>query len=98
MTMLIRLFGVLLLAGLLIAVFKLALLLIIITGLIFRTKETVGLLAIGGIMNLFILHPVAGVVGTAVLLSIGAYFKRKEKQKQMEDPNSVAALPAPDDP
>lgn len=85
--------AILLLAALLMAAFKIAIILLVVAGLIFKTKETVGLLAIGGVMNLFMLHPLAGVIGTAALLSLGAYLKRKEKRKQPEKPITIERLP-----
>ncbi|MBC2666060.1 hypothetical protein H7F51_11080 [Novosphingobium flavum] len=85
--------------ALLAAAFKLALFLIIIAGLIFKTKETVALLTLGGLMNAFAYAPVITTCALVALFAAGAYFKSKEKQKEEADAfeQTLRQLPAPAD-
>ena len=56
-----QLFGALLLIGLAVFAIKIAFVFLILAGLIFRTKETIGLLIVLGAWALFKAHPVAGI-------------------------------------
>lgn len=90
-----RVLGFLALVGLVVTVFKLAIILLVVAGLIFRTKETVGLLLLLAVMAGFAAHPLIGTGLGLVLLAICLYYKKKEKGKEVE--SAVTALPAPDD-
>lgn len=90
-----RAIGFLMIVGLVVTVFKLALFLLVVAGLIFRTKETVGLLLLVGVMAASAAHPLIGTGLALVLLTISLYFKHKEKRAQVEE--AAKALPAPDD-
>lgn len=78
--------------GMMVVAFKVALIFLIAAGLIFRTKETIALLVVCGVLSAFQVHPwiTTGVAGG--LMALGYYFKRKEGQ-EISDRNS---LPAPD--
>lgn len=69
--------------------FKLALILLFLAGLIFRTKETIGLIAILAIFAGFAAQPLitSGVVAALVALSL--YFKRKEKRRSNDPDQSI---------
>ncbi|MBJ6121378.1 hypothetical protein [Sphingomonas mollis] len=71
------------------AVIKFAIIGLIIAGLIFRTKETVSLLAVGGFITLISTHPIIGF-GLLGLIVLGFFIKKPKKVEQ------VAASPAPD--
>lgn len=81
--------------GLLVVTAKIAILVLILAGLIFRTRETVALLIVGGILTAFTNHPwiVTGVIVT--LLSISYYYKRKELREEAGK-GTAKALPKPD--
>lgn len=70
---------------LLMLAFKIAIILLVIAGLIFRTKETVGLLLVGALLNAFVYAPIITTCASVALLCIGAYLKRQEKQKADAD-------------
>ena len=74
------------------AVLKMVIVVIVIAGLIFRTKETIGLLLLGGFLTLLAAQPLIGLG----LLGIAAIVKAVRKQ---EPPDSAtpALLAAPDD-
>ena len=63
----------LLLFGLLIMAVKLAILVLILAGLIFRTKETLGLLLVLGGWHLLLHYPLAVGIPLGILLLIGIY-------------------------
>ena len=67
-----------LLAALLAAAFKIAIVLLILAGLLFRTKETVGLIAILAVVAGFNAHPGIGIGLIVVTALILLYFKSKE--------------------
>lgn len=77
--------GFLMLIAVAVVAFKLAILLLLLAGLIFRTKETVGLITILAIFAGFSAHPAigAGLLILAILVSL--YFKRKERQAAKPD-------------
>lgn len=76
-----QIIGAIIAIVLLATAFKIALILLVVAGLIFRTKETVGLLAIGWIIVGFSAHPLIGIGIVALLLSISLCFKHKEKKE-----------------
>ena len=84
--------GYILLVGLAIFAIKLALIFLLLAGLIFRTKETVGLLLLGAILYGFKAYPLISVGLAAVLLGVSLYFKRKEKLA-----GGTKLVPGPDD-
>lgn len=80
-----------LLAALLVVAFKIVIALLFLAGLIFRTTETVGLLAILAIFAGFSAHPGIGV--TLLVLTGGyAFFRNGTKPR-----NEPAAITKPDD-
>jgi hypothetical protein len=86
-----QLLGALLLIGLAIFAVKVAILLLFLAGLIFRTKETAGLLAILGIVALFRNYPVACLVvlGVAGLVAIIRAAKRKGGEVPLPPPETI---------
>jgi ABC-type transport system involved in multi-copper enzyme maturation permease subunit len=60
------------------AAIKLAIIALVIAGLIFRTRTTVGLLLIGGLMTLIGAYPLQCLAVGAISIVISLYFKRKE--------------------
>lgn len=80
--------GYLMLFGLLMTTAKIAIILLILAGLIFRTKETVGVLVIGGILTAFSNYPWTVTLIATTLALLGYYFRRKELQV-----DAVPALP-----
>lgn len=81
--------------GALVFLTKIAILLLFLAGLIFRTKETIGLIAVLAVFAGFRAHPLIGIGLIAVLLPISLYFKRKEKAATADE--EKVALPSPDD-
>lgn len=81
--------------GLLVVTAKIAILVLILAGLIFRTQQTIGLLLFGALLTAFTNHPwiVTGVV--VPLLWIGYRAKRKEEEKEVKN-DAVMPLPKPD--
>lgn len=73
-----QLLGFIALVAVAVFAIKLAILLLLLAGLVFRTKETVGLITILAIFAGFSAHPAlgAGLLVLAILVSL--YFKRKE--------------------
>ena len=85
-----RIVGFILLAALAIYALQLALLVVLLAGLIFRTKETVGLLLFFGTLGVITNYPLQclAVAGVGILISL--YFKRKERvavAKALDDPD-----------
>jgi len=70
-----------LLAALFAVAFKIAVLLLLLAGLIFRTEVTIGLLAISAIIAGLVAHPVIGIALLATALSTSLYFKRREARQ-----------------
>lgn len=70
-----------------IAALKLAIIALLTAGLIFRTKETVGLLLIGGAISLVAAYPPIVFI-VAGLFVIAALIKASKSDK----PNAIAAL------
>lgn len=70
------------------AAIKLAIVALIIGGLIFRTKETIGLLVLGGLFTLIAAHPIAGLSVLAGTITIGVILKEREcrKAQALDDP------------
>jgi len=80
--------GAILLIGLFIYAFQLALILLIVAGLIFRTKETVGLLLILAIFAGLRAAPLVGL-GLLVLFVVAAIVKavkKAPKEKAIDGP------------
>ena len=68
----------LLLAALLTVAIKAAIMLLLLAGLIFRTKETVGLIAIMAVFAGFSAHPGIGVAMLVIAVATSLFFKRRE--------------------
>jgi ammonia channel protein AmtB len=80
--MLIRLIFAVLAAYLVFSAAYVILILLLIAGLLFRTKETVGLIGLYWALRLFGTHPVATIAGILGLVVIGAMFSQKPQQQQ----------------
>lgn len=76
---------VLALVSLAIKAIAIGIVLLVLAGLIFRTKETVGLLVFGGIITAFQAHPLITTCIVGGLLALGAYAKRKESKIRYRD-------------
>ena len=77
-----KILGWLLLAALVLAALKLAIIVLILAGLIFRPRETVGLLMIGGILTGFAAHPLIGTGLLVTTLLVGWYIKKKHDRME----------------
>lgn len=75
------------LAGLIVTALKIAIIFMILAGLIFRTKETLGLLLVLGVWSLFTHYPLIclSVLGMLGILAIYRAWRKKD----------VPALPPP---
>ncbi len=94
--MLIRLLFAVFAAYLILSAAYVVFFLLVIVGLIFRTKETLGLMALGLIIELFSTHPVIATVLVVVLLVGGALTSTGEKPKASEgEPDAPEQLPLP---
>lgn len=85
-----RIVGFILLAALSIYALQLALVVLLLAGLIFRTKETVGLLLVFGTLGVITKYPLQCLAVAGVGIFISLYFKRKEKAavaKALDDPD-----------
>ncbi|OQW74777.1 MAG: hypothetical protein BVN32_12555 [Proteobacteria bacterium ST_bin14] len=74
---------------------KAIIILLFLAGLIFRTKETVGLIIVLVVLGGFATYPLIVTAITATLLAVGFYFKRKERLAKVDD--QTLPLPNPDD-
>lgn len=72
--------------GLFVFAVKVAIVLLFLAGLIFRTKETVGLIAILATFAGFAAQPLIASGVVAALVALSLYFKRKE-QRRSDDPD-----------
>lgn len=86
-----RILGAIILASLIIMVFKLAIFLLVLWGLIFRTSITVTILLIGGALTLLNANPAAGF-GVIAIVGFWMLYRALTKPRP-EDP--VALLPPP---
>ncbi len=70
-------------------VIKMIIVALVIAGLIFRTKETIGLLLIGGLLTLIAAQPLLGLGITAALITTGVVLKNRERKAELalEDPD-----------
>lgn len=68
-----KVLGVIFVAGLAIAAIKVALVILVLAALIFRPKETLGLLALGALLHLWQYSALAGAGVTAVLILLAVY-------------------------
>jgi len=66
------------------AAFKVAVILLVLAGLIFRTKETIALLAVGGLITLLSRHPMIGlaVIGAGIIAALTF----RTRTRDSEDP------------
>jgi hypothetical protein len=82
--MLIRLILAVLAAYLVLSAAYVILVILLIAGLLFRTKETLGLIGLYWAFRLFGTHPVATIAGILGLVVIGAMFSQKSRQQQSD--------------
>ncbi|GEM_PF-1988346 len=75
--------------------FQIAIILLMLAGLIWRPKETISLLVLGGTFTLIQAYPVFGTMALAGLLGF-AYYTRKNR-KQQDEESVIDAPSAPDD-
>lgn len=68
-----KVLGAIVLAGVAIAAIKVALVILVLAALIFRPKETLGLLALGALLHLWHYSTLAGAGLTAVLVLLAVY-------------------------
>ena len=73
-----KILGILLLIGAFIVAVKVALALLLLAGLIFRTKETISLIAILAAIAGFNAHPAIGITIIIVLIAASFLLKKKE--------------------
>lgn len=88
-----QLLGIILLIGLAVFALKLAILFFLLAGLIFRTKETIGLILIFAILAGFRTYPLPCIAIIAVLLPVSIYLKRREKNSAAVKQNLVPPAP-----
>ena len=71
------------------ALLKLVIVALVIAGLIFRTKETIGFLLLGGMVALISANPVVGLALLALIIVIAAvtHAKRSASRQALEDPD-----------
>lgn len=71
------------------AVIKMIIVALVLAGLLFRTKETLGLLLIGGLLTLIAAHPILGLIALAAVITIGVIMKKREDReiKALDDPD-----------
>lgn len=77
--------GFILLVGLAIFAIKLAFLFLLLAGLIFKTKETIGLVTILAIFAGFRAHPGIGIGLIVIAVLVSLYFKGKELNASKPD-------------
>ena len=69
--------------------------LLLVAGLVFRTKETLGLIGVSLFMELLGNYPVAGVAGFIGLLVVAALFGPKPDDASAEEKGFARKLPPP---
>ena len=69
--------------------------LLLVAGLLFRTKETLGLIGVSLTMELLATHPVAGIAGFIGLLVVAALFGPKPDDVSAEEKGFARKLPPP---
>jgi hypothetical protein len=74
---------------------QLAFILLIVVGLIFRTKETIGFLLLCGVVTGFTVHPFIGLGLLVLVLVIFQIMKAKERAAAAIDDNDPTELPPP---
>ncbi len=79
--------------GLAVVAIKVAFLLLILAGLIFRTQATLSLLLCGAVYMLFRNHTLAAVSGAAALGALYLWSHKRNKRRQ----KAAERLPAPSD-
>lgn len=84
-----QLFAAILIIGFAVFAFKVAILLLFLAGLIFRTKETIGLILILGAFALLSAYPVAGIA-VIIVAAISAFVINGRRPR---DPPSAADDP-----
>lgn len=72
-----QIFAAILMVGLAVFTFKMAILLLILAGLIFRTKQTIGLLLLFAAIAAFNASPIVGSALIVIAISIAIYRANK---------------------
>lgn len=83
-----QIIGMILLVGLFIYAFQLAVVLLLLAGLIFRTKETIGLIVILALFAGLAAFPVAGFASLAAFIVAAIVKACKAAPKQVEVQNT----------
>ena len=84
--------------GAIMAIFQMVIIAIVIAGLIFRTKETLCLLLIGGFITLLGSHPVIALVLLALFVAAAIVAMKAKAKREPEDQAQLSLFPAPDEP
>jgi hypothetical protein len=81
-----RIIGALIVAAMVVTAIKIAIILLIVAGLIFRTKETLGLLLVLGVLSLITHFPwvFVGILGVAGIVAI---YRAVRKPKLLPPPS-----------
>lgn len=87
-----RIVGGIIVVGLIVTAIKLAIFLLVLWGLIFRTSVTVTILLIGGAMTLLSAHP---AIGFSVIAMVGLWTLYRAMTKPKPE-NPVPLLPPPE--
>jgi predicted membrane protein len=74
-----QILGLLVVVGAMMVALKLAIAVLFLAGLIFRTKETLGLMLVLGVIAGFSAHPIIGFSLLGVGLAVSLYYKHKEE-------------------
>lgn len=85
--------GAIMLIAAAIVAFQIAIILLILVGLIWRPKETIGLLIIVGMIALLQSHPALGVAALACLILLCWY---GHKARKREEGSNVIDTPPPE--
>jgi hypothetical protein len=80
-----QIIGFILLLGLAVFAIKLALICLLLGGLIFRTQETIGIIAILAILAGFNAHPGIGLTLLVLGVIVSLYYKRKGRETVESD-------------
>lgn len=93
--MLIRVLLAILAAYLVMSAAYVVLILLLVAGLIFRTKETLGLIALCWLLSLFSTHPVVAGIIVVVMMLVGAMSGGKDGEAPATSPEAPVASELP---
>ena len=79
-----KVLGAIVAVSMVIAAFKLAIVIFVLAGLIFRTKETLALLAVGALLALWSYSLLAGAAVTGLLVALAVYAAAKRTDENVE--------------